>query len=104
MDCEAERSRCSPALASTSFASSSGTSDHSCETFRVRARTSESKCEVLIQRVQTASPQFPKEKSMKFRTLSLSVVVCLCAASMAMEDWPPWRGTDWSEVTKEHVL
>ena len=41
---------------------------------------------------------------MKFRTLSLSVVVCLCAASMALADWPQWRGPDRSGVSKETGL
>jgi outer membrane protein assembly factor BamB len=41
---------------------------------------------------------------MKFRTLTLSAVLCLCAASVVAADWPQWRGPDRSGVSKESGL
>ena len=41
---------------------------------------------------------------MKARTLTLSAVVCLCAASVAAADWPQWRGPDRSGVSNERGL
>ena len=41
---------------------------------------------------------------MKARTLTLSAVVCLCAASVAAADWPQWRGPDRSGVSRETGL
>ncbi len=41
---------------------------------------------------------------MKLRNLTLSAVVCLCAASMAWADWPQWRGPDRSGVSNETGL
>jgi outer membrane protein assembly factor BamB len=38
---------------------------------------------------------------MKFRTLILSTVLCLCAASVVAADWPQWRGPDRSGVSRE---
>ena len=41
---------------------------------------------------------------MKSRTLTLSVVVCLCAVSVAAADWPQWRGPERNGVSKETGL
>ena len=41
---------------------------------------------------------------MKFRTLTLSVVLCLFTAGVVMADWPQWRGPDRSGVSKESGL
>lgn len=41
---------------------------------------------------------------MKARTLTLSAVVCLCAASVMAADWPQWRGPDRSGVSNERGL
>ena len=41
---------------------------------------------------------------MKFRTSTLSVVLCLFTAGVAMADWPQWRGPDRSGVSRETGL
>ena len=41
---------------------------------------------------------------MKFRTLTLSVVLCLSTAGVVMADWPQWRGPDRSGVSRESGL
>src|SRR6476661_790453 len=41
---------------------------------------------------------------MKARPLTLSALVCLCAASVADADWPQWRGPERSGVSRETGL
>lgn len=41
---------------------------------------------------------------MKLRTLIISAVFCLCAASVVAADWPQWRGPDRSGVSNETGL
>lgn len=41
---------------------------------------------------------------MKFRTLTLGVVLCLSAAGVVRADWPQWRGPDRSGVSRESGL